>query len=97
MKLSTAKPKIAGIQLGEASLNLIRPDQPPLRAKYALLAEEGDVCGFFEKANGWSEKTLAALQTLAECMEEDALGHIFFIEPGTEQATAEKAEEPPQF
>jgi hypothetical protein len=95
VKLSTAKAKVIGLQLGEAELNVIRPGVPPIRAKFALLDEDATPCGYVEKANGWSEKTMGAMQALVECMEEDALKIVFMEE--TKPTEAEKAEEPPQF
>lgn len=95
MKLSTAKPKTVGLQLGEASLNFIHPELAPIRAKLAILAEEGEICGYLEKSNAWSEKTMAALQALAECIEEDALPHIFLEE--SPQTKDESRVDPPQF
>jgi hypothetical protein len=95
MRLSTAKPKVVGLQLGEASINLIRPDAVPIKAKLAIIGEEESACGYIEKHNGWSEKTLAALQELASCIEADALPHLFFEE---DPATKEESQaDPPQF
>jgi len=97
MKLTEAKCRVTGVQLGEAQLNFIRSDLVPIQAKIALLAEDGTVCGYFEKRNGWSEKTHVALQALADALEEDALVHLF-QQPEAEAAPdAEKAEEPQQF
>ena len=95
MRLSEGKSKIVGLQLGEAMVNFIRPDLPPIKAKLALLAEDGSACGFIEKSNGWSERTQAALQALAEAVEEDALQHVFVVDEATKGE--EKAEETPQF
>jgi hypothetical protein len=95
MKLSTAKPKIVGLQLGEAALNFIRPEVVPIKAKLAIIGEEDSTCGYIEKNNGWSEKTLAALQELASCIEADALPHLFFEEDPA--AKEDSQAEPPQF
>ena len=95
MKLSTAKPKIIGVQLGEATINIILPGAVPIKAKFAILGEEESVCGYLDKYGGWSEKTLAALQELASCLETDALPHLFLEEdPQTQEANQA---EPPQF
>lgn len=95
MRVSSSNARIRAITLGEASLNLIRMDQIPLRAKFALLDEEGNACGYFEKSNGWSEKVLEALQVLAGVIEEDAMSTIFLEE--TSSPTTSSTDEPPQF
>ncbi len=75
--MSEGRCKVVGLQLGEAALNFIRTDEVPIRAKVALLSEEGSPCGFFTKNNGWSERTLEALRALADAIEEDCIPHIF--------------------
>jgi len=95
MKLSMAKPKIVGLQLGEASINFIHPDIVPIKAKLAIIGEEESTCGYIEKRNGWSEKTLTALQELASCIEADALPHLFFEEDPTTKEASQA--DPPQF
>lgn len=95
MKIVDAETRIKAIQLGEAKVNFIRPDQPPIWAKFALLSEEGSACGYFEKVNGWSEKVQQKIRELAEAMEEDALPHISKV---TGSAPDKRnPDEPPQF
>lgn len=102
MKLSEQKSKIVGIMAGEVAINTIRPDLPPLRVKFALLADEGPI-GFSEIGNGggigsWSEKTTKALQALIDALEEDGLRMLFKGEPqATETPQTEGKPEPPQF
>jgi hypothetical protein len=95
MKLSTARPRIIGLHLGEASINFIRPDVVPIKAKLAIIGEEELACGYIEKSNGWSEKTLRALQELGSCIESDTLHHLFIEEDS--QVQVDSSAEPPQF
>lgn len=96
MKITEDKCRIQAVMLGEATINFIRPDQVPVRAKFALLAgDDGSPCGFVEKANGWSEKTLTKMRELAESMEEDVLPHIFQVSGKTPEPS--NPGEPPQF
>lgn len=99
MKMSTAKPKIVGVQLGEAAINYVRPGEPPITAKFLLLAEGGGaVCGHMTKGGNWSEKSLAALQALVDSLEEDALSHIFEVDSTKELGAPDSTSaEPPQF
>jgi hypothetical protein len=98
MKPTKAKCRITAVQLGEGQVNLIRPDQVPIKAKFALLSEDGMACGFFEKSNNWSEKTHAKLQELAEAMEEDCLTALFEVGPEDSRASETvEPDEPPQF
>lgn len=96
MRLSKAKCKITGIQLGEAELNLIgRPDRPPLKVKYALIGEDGTTCGYYEKYTDWSDKALEALRVFTEALEEETLPVLF--EQSAEKSDDQKPDEPPQF
>lgn len=95
MKLTKAKCKITGIQLGEAELNLIRPERPPLKVKYAMLGEDGATCGYFEKYTDWSDKALEALRVFSEVLEEEALPMLF--DQPAEKSADQKPDEPPQF
>lgn len=95
MRLTEAKTRILGTHLGEGQINLIYPERAPLTAKFALVGEDGQALGYYEKCGEWSEKTMEALQALAECMEQDALAVIFILSETTEPA--EKTVEPPQF
>lgn len=97
MKLTTAPTKIRGLLLGEATLNLIRMNEIPIKAKFALVDEEGNACGYFEKSNGWSEKTFEALQKLVGAMETDAHGVLFVDNEEAPTASPEFSDEPPQF
>ncbi len=99
MRMSDGRCKIIALQLGEAHLNLIRPNEVPIQAKVALLTEEGQPCGFFQKNNDWSEKTIEALRALAEAIEEDCIAHIFEGEAAvpSPDAVAEKEDGPRQF
>lgn len=97
MKLSTSPSKIFGVQLGDASINLLGTGTP-LRGKFALLTKDGETCGFMEIGHGWSEKTLEALRTFSDALEEEALAIIMEPKPA-EEATPnpDKPNEPPQF
>lgn len=98
MKLTTAKSRVVGIQLGEASLNLIRMNEVPIKAKFALMTADGDVCGYVEKYNGWSDKVQEALRNFAEVLEEEGLKQLFEVTDAAEspQSNPDVAE-PPQF
>lgn len=96
MKLSDSACKIIGAQLGEVTLNYIRVDLPPVKAKFALINKEGETCGFMEIGHDWSEKVVEAARVFSEVLEEDALRRIFeqkeqVAEPSTQP------NEPPQF
>ena len=93
--MSDGRCRILGIQLGEAALNLILPGEVPIKAKFALLDEDGSPCGSFVKHNGWSESTLEALRALANAIEADAIGHVF--EGDAVEGSSEKTDGPPQF
>lgn len=94
MKLSDSKSRIIGIQVGEIELNFIRPDKPPIKAKFALVGD-GGICGYFDKSEDWSEKSLEALRVFAEALEMDVLGRIFQVTG--DATTDEKSNEPAQF
>ena len=101
MKLSGAKCRIVGVQLGEAEINLIRGDRPPLRVKMALLSEDGATCGYLDIIPS-SEKILDAVRQFAEVVETEVLPRIFEIDPGSEGSVSEvtrasQVDEPPQF
>jgi hypothetical protein len=97
MKLSTSPSHIVGLQLGEASLNMIRGGQPPIKAKFALITKEGDAIGFMETAGPWSDKVLEALKTFSEVLEEELLGRISEVPQASETPPAGASNEPPQF
>lgn len=97
MKLTEAPIKIIGVQMGEASLNLMREGVPPLKAKVALISKDGEPCGYMDIAHGWSEKTIEALRALTSAVEEDALARIAEQQPKSETPTTEEQKGPQQF
>ncbi len=97
MKISESASKIIGVQLGEASLNLIRMGEVPIKAKFALISKEGDPIGFIDMNNGWSEKALEALRTFSEVLEEEAMRKLFDGQPSETAAKSPGPDEPPQF
>jgi hypothetical protein len=98
VKLTASPSKIVGVQLGEAMLNLIRPGEPPIRAKFALLTKDETVAGFVDVSSNWSDKALNALQAFTEAMEEEAMRLIFeAAQPSETPAQPEERNEPPQF
>jgi hypothetical protein len=97
MKITDAPCKIKAVHLGEASINMIRMDQVPLKAKYALLSEDGNVCGYVEKSTGWSDRVLEKMKELGDIMEEEALGLIFSIQVDEENQAPKEESEPSQF
>jgi hypothetical protein len=97
VKLSQVPSKIIGVQLGDVTLNFIRPDQPPIQAKFALLNEEEVICGYSEGSAGWSERTLEALRALQDALEDDAMARIFGIPTDSASKQTPEVIEPPQF
>lgn len=97
MKMSESASKICGVQLGEASLNFIRVGEVPIKAKFALLTKDGDVAGFVDVSNGWSEKVLEAMRTFSEVLEAEMLGRLFEGQPSETAAKSEGSNEPQQF
>jgi len=75
------KPKITGVTLGKAVLNVLHPGIPPLTAEFALVRDDGEFCGLFEKRLEWSDKTMKAIAALQEAMEGDALEALFEVPP----------------
>ena len=97
MKLTQNPSKIVGIQFGEAKLNILRPGEPPLWAKFALLNKDGEVCGYAD-ISSWSDKLVELLQQFTDALEEEALRLVF--EGGSEEKKEEpnqERNEPPQF
>lgn len=70
---------------------------PPLKAKFALLSKEGDAIGFIDRGGPWKEATLAALQSLAEALEAEAISVLFEEAEAGETPQTDAAAEPPQF
>lgn len=96
MKFTTAPSKILGIHLGEASLNLMMSNIPPIKAKFALVTKDGDTSGYIEVKN-WSEKTIEALRVFVAQLEDDALELVFEVVKDPEVKDPEKSNEPTQF
>lgn len=99
MKMGTSRCKIVGVQLGEAAINYIRQNVPPIDAVFALISENGPV-GSVSRNMGWSPATMEAMQKFAEAMEADVMATVFDDEPGAgegEAVDAEKSSEPQQF
>lgn len=99
MKLSEQPSRICGLMAAEITLNFIRSDSPPIKARFALLTDEGPV-GFSDIGGGgtWSEKTLKAMKAFTESLEEDALGLIFKGSTQVQETPqSEDPDSPPQF
>lgn len=94
MILSRSKSRVVGLQAGEVSINLLS-GQAIVRAKFALVADDGSTVGHFDKAGSWSERTADLLQQLTQSMESDALPHLFDA-PAEELKPGRGEEEPPQ-
>jgi hypothetical protein len=77
MKMSATPSRIRGVQVGEATINLIRSDHPVLKVKFALVRDDELACGHFEKSAIWSEKALEALHSFIAVLEDEALGLVF--------------------
>ena len=92
MLTTTGKPRIVGVTLGKAVINLIRPEIPPLTAEFGLVRDDEELAGLVEKRMEWSEKTINAIKVLQEAMEEDMLKALFDVPP----AVPTNPEEPPQ-
>lgn len=98
MKLTDAPSRIVGVQLGEATLNFLQTGATPIRAKFALLGKEGDATGFVDITGPWSDKTLDALRTFMEVLEEEAVQRLFDgPAQAAETSQGEARPEPPQF
>lgn len=97
MKMATTPSKIVGVQLGEVTVNFMRPDQPGLKAKFALLTKDGDVASFTELVGGWSDKAQEAARAFSEALEEEVLRIIFEQGQASETPQATATNEPPQF
>lgn len=99
MKLSESPSKLIGLHLGEATINTMRPDLPPLKAKFALFSKEGEPVGYMEMTHGWSEKALEALRVFQAVLEEEAVPRIFEQPSSSPEETpkSEERNEPPQF
>ncbi len=89
--ITKSKCRVIGVTLGEAHINLIKQGIPPITAQFALIRDDEEKAGLVERRFGWSEKTMKALATLQDAMEEDMMDHLF--EP---QPPAEAAAEPQQ-
>lgn len=97
MKVSEAPSKIIGVTLGEANISLLRVQDVPFKAKFALLMKDGNSCGYMEIGD-WSEKTIEALKGFINLLEEEALARISDGGPSEATSTSpEKRNEPPQF
>ncbi len=97
MKVSEAPSKIIGVTLGEANISLLRVQDVPFKAKFALLTKDGNSCGYIEIGE-WSDKTIDALKTFIAVIEEEALTKI--SDGGSSEAPStspEKLNEPKQF
>lgn len=81
MLSSKSKCRIVGVTLGEAHLNFIKPDVPPLTAEFGLVRDDEALAGMVQKRFEWSEKTMAAVAALQEAMEGDMLEAIFDPQP----------------
>jgi len=108
MKLTKAQCRVTGVHLGELALNLLPQNQkegghPPILAKLALVRDDGSFCGSYTKVEGFSQKTVDALRTFVDSLEDDVLNNVFVIaetdkdETAAVAATPPPAEEPPQF
>ncbi len=97
MKLSETPSKIIGVQLGEASLNFIRIGEVPIKAKFALMNKEGEVVGFVEVNNGWSEKAQEAMRAFSEVLEGEVMVRLFEGQPSETAEKSEGSNEPQQF
>lgn len=84
--MRTGETRIVGLRLGEAEIDLINGFPGILRAKFALLKDDGSNCGLVSKSLGWSEKTNAALLVFAEALEEDIYAEYFKGVPGAPDA-----------
>lgn len=72
-----AKSKIVGVTLGKAAMNVLHQGIPPLTAEFALIRDDGEFCGLFEKRLEWSDRTMKAIAELQSAMEQDALEALF--------------------
>jgi hypothetical protein len=99
--MRTGDSRIVGIRLGELEIDLIRGFPAIMKAKFALLRDDGAHCGQVTKEVDWSDKTSTALQALAEALEEDIFAEVFKGIPGApdsvEQDELNAPTEPKQF
>jgi hypothetical protein len=87
------------VQVGEATLNLLRDGIPTVKVRFALLTEEG-AAGFMDISDitQWSSKTIDAMRAFTEALEEDALRVIFRLPAqGAETSQTDDATGPAQF
>ena len=93
--------RIAGIQVGEVDLNLIRSDLPQMVVKFALVRADDVTAGFFHKRDNWSAVTHQLLIQFVDSLEQDGLadlfqgGNVVAVDEDTEEP--KKPSEPPQF
>lgn len=97
MKFSDSPSKIIGLTLGEASLNLIRIGEPPIKAKFVLINKESEVVGYLDFSSNWSEKVQDALRTFSAVLEEEVMKYVFDEAQPSETSKNDAPEEPTQF
>jgi hypothetical protein len=81
MRTTTGKPRIVGVTLGKAIINVIHPGIPPLTAEFGLVRDDEELAGLVEKRMEWSDRTMKAIAALQESMEEDMLAALFEVPP----------------
>lgn len=81
MRVSKSKTRVVGIQLGEATINRVKPGVPAISAVFALVREDNELCGHFERRAFWSDKVAQALSALQDALEEEAMEDLFEPQP----------------
>lgn len=97
MRMSETPAKIVGVQLGEAAINFIRPGEVPIKAKFALMNKEGDVVGFVDVSNGWSDRAQEAMRAFSEVLEAEVMVRLFEGQPSETAEKSDAPSEPQQF
>lgn len=78
MTKSDVPSKINAVEVGELSYIQIGSPTPVLSVEYAFAnAETGDRFGRGSRNRSWSQKTLDALHSLLECVEQDLVADVF--------------------
>ena len=78
MKTVQGTPRINAVYIGEIQLDLLSYPDVHMSATVGYVdTGTGRRFGSFNKLGGWSQKTLQALNTFIEALEEDAANDVF--------------------